>query len=169
MTGLSPDVPAAACQRSIAHSQEVADFYDKPMRLTIPAQRVTTIIGGNKNITQIIDTMFFAAVVGALFCIGLPMLIRAIRARSSSRYLAISALLISCLVGFTEVAFPFGELLGSIDGHRPAVSIAIIFSWLASSLPKANGGRWIDLIPVALFLILYLVFVDQGESMKALD
>ena len=113
--------------------------------------------------------MFFTAVVGAPYFVGPPMVIRAILATSSSRYLAIAAVSVSCLAGFTDVAFPFGELLGSIEGHRPAVSIAIILFWLASSLPKLNGGRWIDLLPLVLFLILFFVFVDLSESMKTLD
>ena len=137
--------------------------------MTNPTHVDMDIVEGSNLITQIMDVMFFTAVVGAPFFIGPPMVIRAIMSPSTSRYLAIAAVLISCLAGFTDVAFPFGDLLGSIDGHRPTVSIAIILFWLASSLPKLNGGRWIDLLPIALFLILFLVFVDLSESMKTLD
>ena len=115
------------------------------------------------------DVMFFTAVVGAPYCVGPPMVIRTILASSYSRYFAIAAVVISGLAAFKDIAFPFGELLGSIDGHRPVVSIAIIILWIASSLPKSNGRRWIGLIPVVLFLILFVVFADVSQSMKTLD
>ena len=123
----------------------------------------------SNTLAQIIDVMFFTVVVGAPFCVGPPMVIRAILASSYSRYLAIAAVIVSGLAAFKDIALPFGDLLGSIDGHRPAVSIAIILFWIASSLPKSNGRRWIDLLPVVLLLILFFVFADVSQSMKTLD